>query len=72
MDKRKGNVTLCWILRHAGITVNKKADEDAKRALEESIPNYEKYPPEDLSGWIKTEMVSSRQRRWKEEHGLAK
>jgi hypothetical protein len=39
MDKRKGNVTLCW--------------EIAKQALKESIPNDEKYPPDDLSGWIK-------------------
>jgi hypothetical protein len=33
-------------------------DEKAKRALEELIPNDEKYPPEDLS--------DSRQRRWEE------
>jgi hypothetical protein len=39
---------------HAGITGNEEADEGAKRAFEESIPNNEKYPPEDLSGWIKT------------------
>jgi hypothetical protein len=55
MDKRKGNVILCWVPGHAGITGN-----------EEAIPNDEKYPPEDLSGWIKTEMASSRQRRWEE------
>jgi hypothetical protein len=28
----------------AGITVNKEADEKAKQALDESIPNDEKYP----------------------------
>jgi hypothetical protein len=49
---------------YAGITRNEKADEEARRALKESIPNDEKYPPEDLSGWIKTEMAGSRQRRW--------
>jgi ribonuclease HI len=49
MDKRKGNVPLCWVPGHARITANEKADEEAKRALEESIPNDEKYPPEDLS-----------------------
>jgi ribonuclease HI len=27
MDKRKGNVTLCWVPRHAGITGNEEADE---------------------------------------------
>jgi hypothetical protein len=42
------------------------ADEEAKRVLKESIPNDEKYPPEDLSGWIKTEMAGSRQRRWEQ------
>jgi ribonuclease HI len=45
MDKRKGNVTLCWVPRHAGLTGNEESDEESKRALEESIPNDEKYPP---------------------------
>jgi ribonuclease HI len=60
MDKRKGNVTLCWLPGHAGITGNEEANEEAKRALEESISNDEKYPPKDLSGWIKTEMAGGR------------
>jgi ribonuclease HI len=46
-DKRKENVMLCWVRGHAGIIGNEEADKKAKRALEESIPNYEKYPPED-------------------------
>jgi ribonuclease HI len=50
MDKRKENVTLCWVPGHPGITGNEEADEEAKRAIEESITNDEKYPPEDLSG----------------------
>jgi hypothetical protein len=66
MDKRKGNVTLCWVPGHARITENEEADKEAKRAFEESIPNDKKYPPEDLSGWIKTEMAGSRQSRWEE------
>jgi hypothetical protein len=56
MDKRK-NITLCWVPGHAVITGIEEADEEAKRALEESIPEDKKYPPEDLSGWIKTEMA---------------
>jgi hypothetical protein len=64
IDKRKRNVTLCWMPGHAGITENEEADEKAKQALEESILKDEKYSPEDLNGWIKTEMVGSRQRRW--------
>jgi hypothetical protein len=66
MDKRKGIVTLCWVPGHAGITKNEEADEEAKRPLEESIPKDEKYPPKDLSEWIKTEMAGSRQRRFEE------
>jgi ribonuclease HI len=30
MDKRKGNVTLCWVPGHAGITGKEEADEEAK------------------------------------------
>jgi hypothetical protein len=65
MDKRKENVTLVfWVPGYAGITGNEEADEEAKQTLEDSIPNDGKYPPEDLSRWIKTEMAGSRQRRW--------
>jgi ribonuclease HI len=51
MDKRQGNVPLCWVPGLAEKTGNKEADEEAKRALDESIPNDEKYPPENLTGW---------------------
>jgi hypothetical protein len=57
---------------HAGITGNEEADEEANRVLKESIPNDEKYPPEDLSGWIKTEMTGSRQRRREEGENVMK
>jgi hypothetical protein len=67
MDKRKRNVTLCWVPGHAGITGNEEADKEAKRTLEESISNDKKYPPDDLSGWIKTKMAGSRERRWERE-----
>jgi ribonuclease HI len=37
MDKRKGNVILCWVPEYAEITENEEANEEAKRAFEESI-----------------------------------
>jgi hypothetical protein len=45
---------------------HEEANEEAKRVLEESISNDEKYSPEELSGWIKTVMAGGRQRKWKE------
>jgi ribonuclease HI len=59
MDKRKGNITRCCVPEHTGKTENKEADEKSKRAVEKSISNDEKYPPEDLSGWKKMEMAGS-------------
>jgi hypothetical protein len=43
MNKRKGNLTLCWVPGHAGITGNE----------EESIPNDEKFPPEDSTDGLR-------------------
>jgi ribonuclease HI len=37
MDKRKGNLTLCWVPGHAGKTGNEKVDEEAKRALDSTV-----------------------------------
>jgi hypothetical protein len=62
MDKRKGNVTLYWVPRHAEITGSEEADEEAKRVLEESISNDEKYPPEDLR-WAKGENVMKERKK---------
>jgi ribonuclease HI len=73
MDKRKGNVPLCWVPGLAEKTGNKEMDEEAKRALDESIPNDEKYPPENLSGWRAAEKRGGKRGECneieKEEHG---
>jgi hypothetical protein len=42
------------------------------RTCNKSISNVEEYPPEDLSGWIKMEMVGRRQRSWEEEENVMK
>jgi hypothetical protein len=47
------------VLGHTGITGNAEADEEAKRALKESISNDEKYHPENLRGWIETEIAAA-------------
>jgi hypothetical protein len=44
-DKRKGNVALCLVQGHAGRPETKRRND-------------EKYLPEDLIGWIKTEMAA--------------
>jgi ribonuclease HI len=40
---------------HIGIPGNEIADEIAKAALEDDLLATEKYPPQDLINWIKTE-----------------
>jgi hypothetical protein len=66
----------CWTNR------KRRGERESKRALEESIPNDEKYPSEDLREWIKNgnggqltkkvERGGECNEREKEEHGLAK
>jgi hypothetical protein len=46
--------------RHIRIPVNEIADEDAKSALEDDLLATEKYPPQDLINWIKTEDKKTR------------
>jgi hypothetical protein len=46
--------------RHIRIPVNEIEDEDAKSALEDDLLATEKYPPQDLINWIKTEDKKTR------------
>jgi hypothetical protein len=42
------------------IPENKITDEEAKTALEDQLLATEKYPPQDLINWIKTEGKKTR------------
>jgi hypothetical protein len=39
-------------------------NEEAKVALEDDLLSTEKYPPQDLFNWIKTEDKKTRKTRW--------
>jgi hypothetical protein len=45
-------------------TGNEIDDEEAKAALEDDLLAIEKYPPQDLINWIKTEKQKTRKARW--------
>jgi hypothetical protein len=48
-------------------------DEEAKAALEDDPLSTEKYPPQDLINWMKTEDKKTRKTKWqnrKKENGI--
>jgi hypothetical protein len=45
MNKRKGNVKLCWLPGHAGIAGNEEADKETKRGVD---PERRKVPTSGL------------------------
>jgi hypothetical protein len=49
---------------HIGIPRNEIADEESKAALEDDLLATEKYPPQDLINWIKSENKKTRKTRW--------
>jgi hypothetical protein len=51
-----------WVPGHMGIPENEIADEEAKTALEDDLLSTEKYPPQDLIDWIKTEDKKTRKK----------
>jgi ribonuclease HI len=55
LDEEREKVTRLWVPGHIGIPGNEIADEVAKAALEDDLLATEKYPPQDLINWIKTE-----------------
>jgi hypothetical protein len=64
LDEDREKVTLPWVPSHMGIPGNEIADEEAKVALEDDLLSTEKYPPQDLIDWIKTEDDKTRKTRW--------
>jgi hypothetical protein len=46
------------------IPENEIADEEAKTALEDDLLATDKYPPQELINWIKTENKKTRKTRW--------
>jgi hypothetical protein len=63
LDEETEKVTLLWVPGHMGIPGNGIADEEAKATLEDVLLSTEKYPPQDLINWIKTEDTKTRKTR---------
>jgi ribonuclease HI len=55
LDEEREKVTLLWVPAHMGIPGNGIADEETKAVLEDDLLVREKYPPQDLINWIKTD-----------------
>jgi hypothetical protein len=49
---------------YMGIPGSEIADEESKVVLEDDFLSTEKYPPQDLINWIKTEDKKTRKTRW--------
>jgi hypothetical protein len=54
------------------IPENEIADEEAKTALENDLLATDKYPPQELINWIKTENKKTRKTRWNKDTKLIK
>jgi hypothetical protein len=48
LDQEGPRITLPLVPSHKGIPGNEKADQAAKKTLNEDIPTTERYPPDDL------------------------
>jgi ribonuclease HI len=63
LDEKRDEVTLLWVPGHMGIPGSEKANEGVKPALEEDLLATEKYPPQDLIHWLKTEDKKTKKAR---------
>jgi hypothetical protein len=64
LRKLLDEVTFLWGLGHIGIPGNEIEDEEAKADLKDDRLSTEKYPPQDLIKWIKTEDNKTRKTSW--------
>jgi ribonuclease HI len=65
MDQEGPRITVLWVPSHKGIPGNEKADQAAKKALDENIPTTEICLPDDLKKWLTEEDFKKRDQRWK-------
>jgi ribonuclease HI len=64
LDEKGEKITLLWVPGNMGIPENEAANKEAKTALENILLPTEKYPPQDLINWIKTEVIKIRKTKW--------
>jgi hypothetical protein len=60
LDNEGPRITFLWVPSHKKIPGNKKADQAAKKALDEDFSTNERFPPDDLKKNFK-----KRDQRWK-------
>jgi hypothetical protein len=65
LDHERLRITFIWVPSHKGIPGNEKANQAAKKALDEDLSTTERYPPDDLKKWLTEEDFKKRDQRWK-------